>query len=44
MPSVWEEIHNKEGFFEQLSLKAGLNRDDWKKCEIWYYTVDKFNE
>ena len=39
LPQVWEEIPNKEDFLEQLSLKAGLEKDAWKNSDIWYYRV-----
>ena len=44
LPQVWKQIPNKIKFLEHLSLKAGLDKDAWKKCEIWYYTVEKFEE
>lgn len=40
LPQVWEQIPNKIVFLEQLSIKAGLNRNAWKSAEIWYYTVN----
>ncbi|HLC86778.1 MAG TPA: AmmeMemoRadiSam system protein A [Candidatus Nanoarchaeia archaeon] len=40
LPQVWEEIPDKEGFLEELSLKAGLDEDGWKNSEIWYYRVE----
>ena len=39
LPQVWEQIPDKIKFLEQLSMKAGLNKDSWKSAEIWYYTV-----
>lgn len=39
LPQVWKEIPNKIQFLEQLSLKAGLNKNAWRDSEIWYYTV-----
>ncbi|MEM4625573.1 MAG: AmmeMemoRadiSam system protein A [Candidatus Pacearchaeota archaeon] len=44
LPQVWEEINDKVKFLEYLSLKAGLDKDDWKKSEIGFYTVDKVKE
>ncbi len=46
LPQVWEKIPNKITFLEQLSLKAGLNRDAWKQkdIEIWYYTINSEQE
>lgn len=40
LPQVWEQITNKIRFLEELSRKAGLNKDSWKSSEIYYYTVD----
>lgn len=40
LPQVWEQIQDKVEFLEQLSLKAGLNRNTWKNSELWYYTVN----
>ena len=39
LPQVWEQISDKITFLEQLSLKAGLNKDAWKNSEILYYKV-----
>jgi len=39
LPQVWEQIPDKTEFLEQLSLKAGLNKDAWKTAEILFYTV-----
>lgn len=39
LPQVWEQISDKIAFLENLSVKAGLNRDAWKTSELWYYTV-----
>ena len=44
LPQVWEQIHDKIEFLEQLSLKAGLNRNAWKSAEIWSYTVNAEKE
>lgn len=44
LPQVWEEIKDKKEFMEQLSLKAGLDREAWKNAEIWFYEVEKFSE
>ncbi len=40
LPQVWEQIPDKVEFLEELSIKAGLDRDAWKGAEIWFYTVD----
>ncbi len=39
LPQVWEQIPDKIRFLEELSLKAGLNKDAWKDAEIWFYRV-----
>jgi AmmeMemoRadiSam system protein A len=44
LPQVWEQISNKIEFMEQLSIKAGLNRNAWKNSEIWSYTVNAEKE
>jgi len=44
LPQVWEEIPNKEKFLEQLSLKAGIDKHDWKDSELWFYTVTSEKE
>ena len=40
LPQVWKQLTNKIGFLEQLSMKAGLDKDAWKSAEIFYYTVN----
>ncbi|MFH1358470.1 MAG: AmmeMemoRadiSam system protein A [archaeon] len=46
LPQVWEQIPDKEVFLEELSMKAGLDRDAWKDedCEIEFYRVEKVKE
>jgi AmmeMemoRadiSam system protein A len=44
LPQVWEQISDKIEFLEHLSVKAGLNKDAWKKAELWYYTVKSEKE
>ena len=44
LPQVWKQIPNKEEFLEQLSLKAGLDKDAWKSAEIWCYEIEKEEE
>lgn len=41
LPQVWEQIPNKEVFLEELSMKAGLDKDDWKTADISFYEVEK---
>jgi uncharacterized protein len=46
LPSVWEEISQKEEFISRLCQKAGLEADFWKsgKLEIYVYKAEKFSE
>ncbi len=44
LPQVWEQIKDKVEFLEQLSLKAGLNRNSWRTGELWSYTVNSEKE
>ena len=46
LPSVWEQIPDKEIFLEELSMKAGLDKDSWKdeNCKIEIYSVEKIIE
>ncbi len=46
LPSVWEEIPQKEEFISRLCQKAGLEADFWKngKLEVYIYGADKFSE
>jgi AmmeMemoRadiSam system protein A len=44
LPQVWEQIPDKIEFLEQLSLKAGLNRNAWKSGEMWSYAVSAEKE
>jgi AmmeMemoRadiSam system protein A len=44
LPQVWEQIPDKIKFLEELSMKAGLNRNAWKTAELWSYTVNAEKE
>ena len=44
LPQVWEDLPNKIDFLEQLSLKAGLTKNDWKSAQYKYYKVKKHKE
>jgi len=44
LPQVWEQIPDKIDFLEHLSMKAGLNKDDWKTAEYEYYGVESVEE
>ena len=41
LPQVWEELPDKIEFLENLSMKAGLDKNAWKQAEFWFYTVKK---
>ena len=50
LPQVWKHFESelsaknqekdKIRFLEELSLKAGLNKDAWKTADVWFYYVD----
>jgi len=44
LPQVWEQISDKTVFLQELSMKAGLDKDAWKEGEIWFYRVEKVEE
>ena len=44
LPQVWEQIPDKEVFLEELSMKAGLNKNAWKDSEIWFYRIESAEE
>jgi len=44
LPQVWKELQDKTKFLESLSMKAGLEKEEWKNAEIWVYTVDVMKE
>ena len=44
LPQVWEQILDKTEFLEQLSRKAGMGREDWKRATLWYYRVESVKE
>jgi len=44
LPQVWEQIPDKKRFLEQLSLKAGLDKDAWKNAKLSFYRVNKVEE
>jgi AmmeMemoRadiSam system protein A len=44
LPQVWEQIPDKKEFLEQLSRKAGMGREDWKRANLWYYRVESVKE
>jgi len=46
LPSVWEEIPQKEEFISRLCQKAGLDADFWRsgKLEVYIYKAEKISE
>ena len=44
LPQVWEQLPDKLEFLEHLSIKAGLNKDDWKTAQLSFYKVEKVEE
>lgn len=44
LPQVWNEIPDKIEFLEALALKAGLDKNDWKKSEFEVYYVETYKE
>ncbi len=44
LPQVWEQVPDKEIFLKELSIKAGIEADAWKKAEIMTYTAAVFKE
>ena len=44
LPQVWEQIKDKKEFLEELSMKAGLNKDAWKTANLSFYRVEKVEE
>lgn len=46
LPQVWKQVPDFEEFFSSLSLKAGMDKDDWKEdnVEIYNYQVTAFSE
>ncbi|MGB9694362.1 MAG: AmmeMemoRadiSam system protein A [Caldisericaceae bacterium] len=46
LPQVWSELRDKESFFENLCLKAGLDRNCIDSCDVTVetYQVEAFSE
>ena len=46
LPQVWEQLPEKEDFLNHLCLKAGLDRNAWRKgdLEVSTYQVQAFEE
>ncbi len=46
LPQVWEKLPDKVTFLQQLSLKAGLDKEAWRNpnTEIYVFEVQEFRE
>lgn len=45
LPCVWESLPDKEMFFKQLKIKAGLSTHYWSdNISCWRFTVDAIHE
>jgi AmmeMemoRadiSam system protein A len=45
LPQVWDELTDAESFLSELSHKAGLSPDSWKKgATLYVYQVESFSE
>lgn len=46
LPSVWEQLPNKEEFMNHLCMKAGFPAEEWKKhgMSFYIYTSEEFSE
>ncbi len=44
LPSVWEEIENKEEFLSSLCMKAGLPNNAWKDTKRMKFYIYEANE
>jgi AmmeMemoRadiSam system protein A len=45
LPAVWAKLPEPAAFVHQLTLKAGLAKDDWPAdARAWRYTTDEFTD
>jgi len=45
LPQVWEQLPSKEEFLGNLCIKAGLDRDEWrKKVDFYKFSCQIFSE
>lgn len=44
LPQVWVDLPDKLEFLKHLAKKAGLQKNDWKKAEFFYYLIEKETE
>ena len=44
LPQVWEQLPDKVLFLEHLAMKAGMEKNEWKRAEVWVYRAEHFSE
>jgi AmmeMemoRadiSam system protein A len=46
LPSVWEQLEDKEEFLQHLCMKAGLEPNEWKApgMKFYFYESQEFSE
>lgn len=46
LPSVWEQLDDKEEFLQHLCMKAGLEPNEWKEqgMNVYFYESEEFSE
>jgi len=44
LPQVWDQLPDKVGFLQHLSLKAGMDADGWKDAKVETYRAIHFAE
>jgi len=44
LPQVWEQLPDKVLFLEHLAMKAGMEKDEWKRAEVLVYRAVHFSE
>ena len=44
LPQVWEQLPDKVIFLEHLAMKAGMEKNEWKRAEVWVYRAVHFSE
>lgn len=43
-PQMWSQFPDPQSFLEQLSLKAGLEKEAWQTATLKKYTLEKFSD
>jgi uncharacterized protein len=44
LPQVWDQLPDKVGFLEHLSMKGGMPADGWKTADVKRYRAVHFHE